>query len=211
MAGELVGGNFGPDADMRMADSDRERVLERLHTAVAEGRLTLAEFEERTSVVLAARTFGEVAGVTKDLPALVPPQSKGPIVVRGSSLRREGRWPVPANMQIEAHGSGVRLDYSQAVILTPVVELQVYLRGSGTRLTLPEGSTIDMTQVSLTGASTRQRGIPSEPMPGRTHFVVHGQSIGSSIRASYPLLGRRRWWWPWRRQRSIESPTGIRP
>jgi uncharacterized protein DUF1707 len=206
MAGELV-----PDANIRMADADRERIVARLHTAVAEGRLTLSEFEERMSAVLAARTFGEVAPHVADLPpAPAAPAFAGPITVRGASLHRSGRWTVPAKMQIEAHGSGVRLDYTQAIITTPVVELDVFLRGSGTKLTLPTGSTVDFSGLSLTGASTKQRGIPADPLPGRTHFVVSGDAHGSSVKAYYPRDPRRPrfWWWPWRRS-ARSSLTGL--
>jgi Domain of unknown function (DUF1707) len=206
MSGELV-----PDANMLMADADRERVVARLHAAVAEGRLTLTEFEERMSAVLAARTFGEVAPLTRDLPAVAPAQPQGPIVVRGATLRRSGRWPVPPRMQIEAHGSGVRLDFTQAMFTSSIVELEVYLRGSGTRLTLPLGSTVDMSAVSLTGSSIKQRGVGFEPRAGAPHFVVRGTAVGSSVKAAYPRSPRRWRWWPWRRQRLTDAPGARRP
>jgi hypothetical protein len=197
-----MGGELVPDAKMLMADVDRERVVARLHSAVAEGRITIGEFEDRMAAVLAARTFGEVVPYVADLPPVpVAPIRQGPITVRGASLRREGRWPVPALMQIEALGSGVHLDYAQAVITTPVVEVEVFLRGSGTKLILPEGSTVDLSGISLTGSSTRQRGIGTDPQPGRTHFVVHGEARGSSVKASYPRQPRRwRWYWPFGRR-----------
>jgi Domain of unknown function (DUF1707) len=201
-----MGNDLVPNAKMLMADADRERVVARLHAAVAEGRITLTEFEERMAAVLAARTFGEVTPYVADLPPVpVVSSRQGPITVRGASLRREGRWPVPALMQIEAHGSGVRLDYSQAVIASPVVEVEVKLHGSGTKLILPEGCTVDLTGLSLHGASARARGISSEPVPGRTHFVVHGVAHGSGVKASYPRPPRRwHWYWPFGRRRNPE-------
>ncbi|MFB9386738.1 DUF1707 domain-containing protein [Pseudonocardia petroleophila] len=39
-----------------------------MERAVAEGRLTLSEFEERTSATLASRTRGDLDDVTTDLP-----------------------------------------------------------------------------------------------------------------------------------------------
>ncbi len=54
---------------LRISDHDRDAVLRRLTRAVGEGRLTLAEFEERTATTLAARTRGELDDVTSDLPA----------------------------------------------------------------------------------------------------------------------------------------------
>jgi hypothetical protein len=54
--------------DVRASDSERELVIERLHRAVGNGRLTLEEFDERAAAAYAARTRGELADLTKDLP-----------------------------------------------------------------------------------------------------------------------------------------------
>ena len=54
---------------MRASDADREAVADALRDAHAEGRLTLEEFEERLDATLAAKTIGELAVVTKDLPS----------------------------------------------------------------------------------------------------------------------------------------------
>jgi hypothetical protein len=58
-----------PDPSLRAADADRDAVAERLRTAHAEGRLTVEEFGERLDAAFAARTMGELAGLTADLPA----------------------------------------------------------------------------------------------------------------------------------------------
>lgn len=54
---------------MRASDADREAVADRLRDAHVEGRLSLEEFQERLDRALAAKTLGELAGVTADLPA----------------------------------------------------------------------------------------------------------------------------------------------
>ncbi|MER5263328.1 DUF1707 domain-containing protein [Actinosynnema sp. NPDC002837] len=66
----------------RAADQDRATVAEELSRAHAEGRLTLAEFDERTRAVYQARTYAELGALTADLPrdALHAPQP-----VRGRS------------------------------------------------------------------------------------------------------------------------------
>ncbi|GAA4688508.1 DUF1707 SHOCT-like domain-containing protein [Phytohabitans rumicis] len=55
-------------ADIRASDDDRHRVVDALQRHTEVGRLTLDEFAERVSVVYAARTLGELAAVTHDLP-----------------------------------------------------------------------------------------------------------------------------------------------
>ncbi|MGG8410091.1 DUF1707 SHOCT-like domain-containing protein [Streptomyces sp. 12297] len=55
--------------ELRASDADRERVVERLREAVAEGRLDMDEFEERMEAAFASRTYAELAPLTRDLPA----------------------------------------------------------------------------------------------------------------------------------------------
>jgi len=56
------------DLDLRAADADRERIAERLRTGHAEGRLDLAEFQERLERAYAAKTLGELRALVADLP-----------------------------------------------------------------------------------------------------------------------------------------------
>ncbi|MEU8549584.1 DUF1707 domain-containing protein [Streptomyces roseoverticillatus] len=54
---------------MRASDAERERIAEALREAVAEGRLTMEEFEERLEAAYKARTHGELEPLVRDLPA----------------------------------------------------------------------------------------------------------------------------------------------
>jgi hypothetical protein len=56
------------DDDLRVGDTERRAVDERLHRAVGDGLLTLSEYDERARDVWAARTRGELAVVVRDLP-----------------------------------------------------------------------------------------------------------------------------------------------
>lgn len=53
---------------VRASDADREAVLTRLARALGEGRLTVAEFDERARLAHAARTHAELAVLVTDLP-----------------------------------------------------------------------------------------------------------------------------------------------
>lgn len=63
-----------PD-DMRISDAERGEVQDRLRRAHDIGQLDLGEFDERVQAVWAARTRGELARVTADLPAPPPEQA----------------------------------------------------------------------------------------------------------------------------------------
>jgi Domain of unknown function (DUF1707) len=56
-----------PDA-MRAGNDDRERVVGHLNGAFAEGRLEVAELDERVAAAYAAKTLGELKPLTADLP-----------------------------------------------------------------------------------------------------------------------------------------------
>ena len=54
---------------LRVGHADREQVIKALKTAFVDGRLTKAEFTERTGRTLTARTYADLAALTADLPA----------------------------------------------------------------------------------------------------------------------------------------------
>jgi Domain of unknown function (DUF1707) len=88
------------DRAIRASDKERESVVDVLRDAYTEGRLTLAEFEERTSAAYDARTRGDLRGLTQDLPvqpefdgALRPPQLGPPAARLAVSSGQRPRRP----------------------------------------------------------------------------------------------------------------------
>ena len=61
-----------PEPHLRAADADRSAVATVLGEHMAAGRLTVAEYEERLTRAYAAKTYGELAELTTDLPDTVP-------------------------------------------------------------------------------------------------------------------------------------------
>ncbi|MGY1782737.1 DUF1707 SHOCT-like domain-containing protein [Geodermatophilus sp. SYSU D01036] len=62
-----------PEPHLLAADADRAVVVTRLDESLADGRLTLAEYEDRSARAHAARTYGELAELTTDLPGPARP------------------------------------------------------------------------------------------------------------------------------------------
>lgn len=56
------------DGGIRASDADREHVVEILREAYSTGRLSLEEFDERTTHAFAAKTWGGLRELTRDLP-----------------------------------------------------------------------------------------------------------------------------------------------
>jgi DUF1707 SHOCT-like domain len=54
---------------LRAAHADRERVIEALKAAFAQGRLDTDELDDRVGQAFASRTYAELAALTADIPA----------------------------------------------------------------------------------------------------------------------------------------------
>jgi len=77
----------------RAADVDREEVAERLRQAVTEGRLDLDEYDERLSKAYAARTYGDLDRLVRDLPRPVAkPAPPPPDAVRRWLVEQWRPW-----------------------------------------------------------------------------------------------------------------------
>lgn len=53
---------------IRAGDADREETVRQLHRGLTQGRLTVDEFDERVRAAYTARTLGDLADLTRDLP-----------------------------------------------------------------------------------------------------------------------------------------------
>jgi hypothetical protein len=58
-----------PELHLRAGDADRAAVATALGRHMADGRLTVAEYDERVARAYAALTYGDLAVLTSDLPA----------------------------------------------------------------------------------------------------------------------------------------------
>ena len=97
---------------MRASDADRERIVGLLHTAATEGRIGSDELEQRVSVALKARTYGELDALIADLPS------------SRSAARRRREKPIAIRMGGWAV-SAVRANPWLIVLMVPVAALTV--------------------------------------------------------------------------------------
>src|SRR5580704_13636771 len=150
---------------LRASDADRDRVIELLRAAVADGRLDPAEFDERLDAALAARTFDALAPLTADL--IAAPGSGGSLALplagtpaepaaeiltineRHGSVRRDGRWTLPHRLALRTAWSDVMLDLTSAVRSGPELVIELRVRGGDVELVLAPGMVVDANGLSV--------------------------------------------------------------
>jgi hypothetical protein len=144
---------------LRASDADRDRVIEMLRAAVADGRLDPAEFDERLDAALAARTIDALAPLTADL--IAAPGSGGALALplagrpaepaaelltireRHGAVRRDGRWTLPHRLVLRTAWSDVKLDLTSAVRSGPELVIELRVRGGNVELILAPGMVVD--------------------------------------------------------------------
>jgi Domain of unknown function (DUF1707)/Domain of unknown function (DUF4190) len=98
---------------LRASTADRERVIEVLKTGFAEGRLTKDEYDDRVSLTYAARTYADLAAVTRDLP--------------GGQIEEPARPPVPVRqtnpLAVASLACGLAQPFTGGLTMIPAVVL----------------------------------------------------------------------------------------
>jgi hypothetical protein len=211
------GAELASEAGLRASHGDRDRVVELLRAAAGDGRLTAEELDERLEAALTARTCGELAALTTDLPAIpdsapgaaVPePKDLARIDCHGSSVKRDGRWLAPQRMEVRVTGGNVTLDFTEAVILQPSLLIDADVSESRLTLVTQPGVAVDTEEVaaerSYVKVKARAHGSPEAPVILRIH--VSGKVSGGHITARPP----RRTFWPWlRRHPQPHGPASL--
>ena len=183
-----AGGPMEPadSPDLRASDADRDRVIDVLRAATADGRLTADEFNERMEAALASRTFRELAPLTADLaatPALRTPESaqaKDVIRIdqRGGSVQRTGRWVVPRRLELHPSWCDVTIDFTDAVITHDTLHVDMKVRGGSVILVVGPGIFVDADSLA-----TRY-----------TDVIIHPPTEpGAPVRLVIHLVGRMRY------------------
>ncbi|MET0131999.1 MAG: DUF1707 domain-containing protein [Kibdelosporangium sp.] len=184
--------------DLRVSDAEREHVIALLQKAIGQGLITLEEFTTRTDTALAARTRGDLNAVLVDLPGMVHRETRVPVAkpkleLRStmSKLQRAGKWAVPRELVIRVKVGACHLDFTEAGIEHPVVDIEFDVTAGPVRLLLPEHATIDIDDLHVAAGKLVNKvggGLP----PGRPHFVVRGFVRAGSVtirRATYLRIG----------------------
>ena len=169
----------GGPPEVRASDTDRDRVLDLLRTAVGDGRLTADEFGERMEAALSARTLGQLAVLTADLsnPGTGVGTARAEEVVRidqkGGSVQRTGQWLVPRRLELRSSWSDVTLDFTEAVIVEDTLVVEVNMKGGSLVMVTRPGVVVDAGSLTVryTDVDVRSVGTPGVPVVLRVRLT----------------------------------------
>jgi hypothetical protein len=131
---------------VRVSDDDRNDVIDRLQDAAGRGFLTIEELESRIEGAAAARTRAELAPLTADLPAPGSTVVSAPGVVGAtlSKVNRQGYWEVPGRLDVDVRLGKVVLDFTQAKLTGPTVDVEVTGLLGSIDVLVPAGMRVDI-------------------------------------------------------------------
>ncbi|MHC3472318.1 DUF1707 SHOCT-like domain-containing protein [Streptomyces sp. 7R007] len=165
---------------LRASHADRDRVVEVLRVAAGDGRLTAEELDERVEAALTARTVGELAALTTDLPAVaggaaVAVKDVDRIRQQGGSARRGDGWAVPRRLEVESEWGDVTLDFTDAVITYDTLNVDLDMRGGTLRLVTRPGVVVDTDGLEIGYAKIKSRPAGDAVGPVALRVVVSGR------------------------------------
>lgn len=207
MTDELPDGPPDGLPELRASDADREQVAEVLRDALAEGRLDMEEFEERLEATYKARTYKELAPITRDLPGpgvatpaptvsmVKQPEDKagdwaGRIVGgEGSSqwgvaimsgFERKGRWTMPKRFNSFALCGGGVIDLREANFADGEVVVNCVAIMGGLDVIVPPGVEVVVRGIGVMGGfDHNQEGVLGDS--GAPRVIVTGFAFWGGV------------------------------
>jgi len=180
---------------------------------------------------LTARTYGELAALISDVPAApgslpLAPGSPGAaagaapkdlVRIRSdiSSVRRDGPWLVPKRMEVRVNLGTVTLDFTEAVISWPSLEIDADIQTGTLILVIAPGILVSTDDLAIYTSTVKVDAPWGPEVPVRFRIDVAGRASISTITARPPLPARRprRTFWQWLLRRRPEQralPPGQR-
>jgi len=190
-------------SELRASHDDRDRVVEVLRVSAGDGRLTAEELDQRLELALTARTYGELAKLISDLPAsgsvasapatAPKPKEVARIDCTSGHVRRVDRWVVPQRMEVKVTSGHVMLDFTQAVISQPTLQLDIDVRSGHVLLRTKPGIVVDADDVAIRSGHVRVRAPWGPDVPVLLRIEITGK-VGSGHFMAGP---RPRTFWQW--------------
>jgi hypothetical protein len=174
-----------PDV-LRVSDVERQQTSRRLQGACVEGYLTLEDFSQRVGRALAAKTRGELAELTRDLPTgrvatprALPERSVSTLVVL-SGVERTGLWRIAETSSLLVVLGSCKLDLRRATIGASLTTLHVRVVMGSLEVIVPHGVEVELDASSVLSSKTLRVSGPT-PVGEPPRIVITGMVVAGSL------------------------------
>ncbi|MFH8337471.1 DUF1707 domain-containing protein [Streptomyces sp. AM6-12] len=184
----MTGGEQGQElaasqgaVEPRAGDADRESVAERLRVAAGDGRIDLADLEERLDRAYSAKTYAEldvlVADLPQERPSGLPAGTDAETLVlktRLGNIKQGGRWTVPRRIVAECKMLSIVIDFTEAACAHRDVTVEARCGTGGIQLIVPQGWAVQIDASSTNTAHISNKATaPADPACPRLTVVGH--------------------------------------
>jgi len=196
---------------LRVSDAEREHAADVLRRAAGDGRITFDELDERLTAAYAAKTYGELAAVTEDLPeagpqppAVTTPMPPARAAARfpesriggtpGSAIsvavmseaHRTGGWVVPPSYTAVAICGAVSLDLREAQFSGHEITIQTFALMGGIDIIVDEEIAVDVSGIACMGGFDHRAAGPGVPGAPRLRVVGFAMMGGVNVQRRPP-------------------------
>ncbi|MER5479711.1 DUF1707 domain-containing protein [Streptomyces sp. NPDC002734] len=220
MSGEMspTGKPFGAGSspELRASHADRDRVVDVLRIAAGDGLLTAEELDERLEIALSARTLGDLAPLTADLPPVstaagvaVGEEVKDLVRIKqvhSGAISRTGRWVVPRRMELDVTFCHLTLDFTDAVITHDSLSVEVKMTGKTLTLITRPGVEVDTDGMQLAHCRVVHR---RDPAGARVPTVLRVELAGKKAHGRIVVRPARRTFGQWLLRRPASRPADV--
>ncbi len=190
--------------DIRIGDAERERAVEVLKEAAADGRLTLSELDERIDATLRSVTRADLRDVLMDLVpnetirellglqstlAQLAPGSRwdDPLVLMAhwEDVTRRGEWDIPPFLETHSVAASVVLDFTAARFGAPVIDISHFGGAGDLVLIVSKQHGVNTDRVTGGLGRVRNKANPRSET-GQPQLLVRGSLGLGNIRVRLP-------------------------
>jgi Domain of unknown function (DUF1707) len=167
--------------EKRASDAEREQAVVRLRDASADGRLTLEELADRTSLAYRAGTHADLEPLTADLPAVAAPAApaRAPrrrwLVGFFAPVTRSGRRAFGERNVVLSIFAPARLDLRQAQVSGGEAVITVFSLFAPVFVTIPEHVDVESSIVAV--LAPVHEGAPGDVPPNAPRVRIRGFSL----------------------------------
>jgi Domain of unknown function (DUF1707)/Cell wall-active antibiotics response 4TMS YvqF len=183
---------FNSNSRLRASDADREEAAAVLNSALAEGRLTVAEHSERLDAIYEAKTHAEIAPLVDDLPAKGSAVARAPrtdvepasgrsqkIIAIFGGASRKGKWHASPKINTVTIFGGAELDFRDAQLPAQEITVNCTCIFGGVDITVPPEMKIVESGIAIFGgrdisSNEAEAASPDAPVLRLTGLTLFG-------------------------------------